>query len=324
MKYQKIDYKNIEDILIIRTGAIGDIILFLPVLQAIRKRFSDAYVEMMGHRERLSLLEESHYIDKIVSIEDRDLFSLFVKDANPKDGLLQYLNRFDLIFSFIKEEDFLNNIKKYCRGKVISIPPFHPDGWKSHIIDYLLDSMAKYGIESNNKTPELHIGENTRKMARDFLKIQGINPVRDMIISIHPGSGSKKKNWPLKRFSEIAAWMREKYNAKILLIIGPAEEELEKEIFDAMKDLRPVIAKNLPLKLLSGLLASCRLYIGNDSGITHLTAALEIPTICLFGSTDPNIWGPKGKKVVILKGDMESITTDEMKKRIEVLMESEE
>ena len=320
MEQKRRDFKKIKEILIIRIGAIGDIILFLPVLQAIRKRFPDASIEMMGQKDRLSLLEESNYIDKIVSIEDKDLFSLFVKDAHPKDGLLQYLNRFDLIFSFIKEEVFSNNIKKFCKGGVISIPPFPPDERKGHVIDYLLDSLKKYGIESDNKTPELYIGEDTKKMAEDFLKTQGINPIQDTIFAIHPGSGSKNKNWPLKRFSEVATWMREKYNAKILLILGPAEEG----IFDAMKDMSPVLAKNLPLKLLSGLIALCRFYIGNDSGVTHIAAALGIPTIALFGPTDPDIWGTKGKKVVILKGDMESIATEEVKKRIEVLVESEE
>ncbi|HUU49605.1 MAG TPA: glycosyltransferase family 9 protein [Nitrospinota bacterium] len=324
MDQKKRDFEKIKEILIIRTGAIGDIILFLPVLRAIRKRFPDASIEVMGQRDRLSLLEDSCYVDKIVSIEDRDLFSLFVKDANPKDVLLQYLNRFDLIFSFIKEEDFSNNIKKFCKGNVISIPPFPPDEWKGHIIDYLLDSLKKYGIESSNKTPELYIGVDTKKMAEDFLKTQGINPVRDTIFAIHPGSGSKKKNWPLKKFSEVATWMREKYTAKILLILGPAEEGMDGEIFDMIKEINPVLAKNLPLKLLSGLIASCKLYIGNDSGITHISAALGIPTISLFGPTDTDIWGTKGKKVVILKGDMDSIATEEVKKGIELLVESEE
>lgn len=312
-----------ENILIIRTGAIGDMIHFLPVLEAIREKYPKAFIEMTGYKERLSLLEDTGYVDRITSIDDRDIFLLFSRDFHPVDSLVQYLGRFDIIFSFIRDEEeiFSKNMKKCFKGELVSVPPLLPEGKIQHIVDYLLDCLRVFNIEPSSRNPRLCVGPNTEKEAEDFLKSNHLYPL-DNIIAIHPGSGSREKNWDIKRFSEIGKWLVDTYQAKIILITGPAEELIYEDIRDAMKDISPVMAKNLPLKLLSGLIHSCRLFLGNDSGITHVAAALGIPTLSLFGSTDPRLFGPRGKRAVILsEGSMKGITEEAVKKEIEGLME---
>lgn len=310
--------KNPANILIIKTGAIGDTILFLPALEAVRQKFPEAFVEIMGHEERLSLLKES-----IVSIESRNLHSLFVEDARPKDRLSKYLHRFDLIFIFVKEAVFAENIRKFSKGQVVQIPPF-PEENNGHAVDYLLNALKGHGIEPKNRVPRLFAGADAKKSAVDFLKQHFTEP-GSPLAALHPGSGSRKKNWPLERFFEIGAWLKQEYEAKILLIIGPAEEEAEKVILDAMSDLNPVVAKNLSLEVLSGLLAFCRCFIGNDSGITHMAAALGISTVALFGPSDPHVWGPRGENAVILtppdpgsreQGFMDKITVERVKREV--------
>ena len=110
--------------------------------------------------------------------------------------------------------------------------------------------------------------------------------VRRDVIAIHPFSGSVRKNWPLDRFRELAT----RLSAPVEWFAGP-EEELEGA--HRIADLYE----------LAGRLASARVYIGNDSGITHLAAAAGTSVVALFGPTDPAIWAPRGERVRIVKGE---------------------
>jgi ADP-heptose:LPS heptosyltransferase len=107
---------------------------------------------------------------------------------------------------------------------------------------------------------------------------------RDAIV-VHPFSGSKSKNWPLDRFREAA----ERMPCAVEWVAGP-EQQLEGALrFESLCDLAEHIA-------------GARLYIGNDSGITHLAVAVDVPTLALFGPTEPAIWAPRGENVTVLRG----------------------
>lgn len=103
-------------------------------------------------------------------------------------------------------------------------------------------------------------------------------------VVIHPFSGSKQKNWPFANFQKIAA----KLAGKVEWLAGPEEELAGARRFDDLYDL-------------ARWMKSARLYIGNDSGITHLAAAIGVPTLALFGPTDPKHWAPRGDQVVVLR-----------------------
>jgi ADP-heptose:LPS heptosyltransferase len=109
-------------------------------------------------------------------------------------------------------------------------------------------------------------------------------------VLLHPGSGSPKKNWPLEYFQELA----QRLNATGLTTAfthGPAEDNLPLE-----NCLPP-----MSLPDLARTLASAHLYIGNDTGITHLAAAVGTPTLALFGPTNPTVWAPRGPHVHVLQ-----------------------
>jgi ADP-heptose:LPS heptosyltransferase len=110
---------------------------------------------------------------------------------------------------------------------------------------------------------------------------------------IHPFSGSARKNWPLDRFREIAARLPlpVRWNA------GPEEPLDGATRFDNLSDL-------------ARWLAGAQLYIGNDSGITHLAAAAGTPVIAIFGPSDPAVWAPRGEHVSVVSGQLENITAD--------------
>jgi ADP-heptose:LPS heptosyltransferase len=121
----------------------------------------------------------------------------------------------------------------------------------------------------------------------------------EQVLAIHPGSGSPAKNWDAKKFARVADWASER--CKVLLISGPAQDGVE-EVRRTMKKANPLVADNLPLLHLAAVFKASRAYLGNDSGITHLAASLGLPTIALFGPTNPAIWGPRGPAVQIVYG----------------------
>ncbi len=113
---------------------------------------------------------------------------------------------------------------------------------------------------------------------------------------IHPGSGGAAKRWPLERFAEVAR----RLDQPVAWVLGPAERE-DRACREAMETTGAVLDE-LSLEELSAALARCRLYIGNDSGVSHLAAALGVPTVAVFGATDPATWSPRGQRVTVVSG----------------------
>lgn len=123
---------------------------------------------------------------------------------------------------------------------------------------------------------------------------------------IHPFSGSPKKNWPLDKFREVADLLSTRMPVR--WCSGPAEELADATRFDDLGDL-------------ARWLARASLYIGNDSGITHLAAAVGVPVVAIFGPTDPRIWAPRGPYVAVLSH--ESCADDVARSALALLAEAD-
>jgi ADP-heptose:LPS heptosyltransferase len=120
-------------------------------------------------------------------------------------------------------------------------------------------------------------------------------------MALHPGAGSRLKRWPLSRFIELAQRLALEENTGQLIIEGPADNGLAEQMAQALPATKTIIVQSVPLNLLSALIGQCKAFVGNDSGIAHLAAALRVPTVVLFGPTLPQHWAPLGKHVVVLR-----------------------
>ncbi len=121
-------------------------------------------------------------------------------------------------------------------------------------------------------------------------------------LAIHPGSGSPTKNWPAATLAALAQRLRGELGLAPVVVAGPADD-LALSALLAHLPWAPVVLHNLPLVELAGLLMGAAGYLGNDSGPTHLAAMLDLPTLALFGPTDPAVWSPRGRRVRILHAD---------------------
>jgi heptosyltransferase-2 len=126
---------------------------------------------------------------------------------------------------------------------------------------------------------------------------------REAPVAIHPGSGSAAKNWPDERWRELMALL----DAPVLLVLGEAERERWTERFVAqcasLQRHRLEVAGRLPLPALAAALRQCRFFLGHDSGVSHLAAAVGLPCVLLFGPTDPAMWAPPGPQVRVIRRD---------------------
>ena len=287
-------------VLIIHTGGIGDLLLALPAMRVFRQAFSPDILELMGRPERLSLAAFDLEAKQIHSVDSGELSSYYLEGSSLSGRLSSFFAAFHTVLLFGKSLSrvFAENLKRSGVRRVILLPPFPPEGSRSHAAEYLLDSLRSADVEGENSQDPLRIPEDALAFGRHFWAGQG-REMRKPILAVHSGSGSPSKNWSPKNFATVIDWASRR--AGVLLISGPAEGK-GREVTEALKGEAPIILDNSPLIHLAAVLRTCSVYVGNDSGITHLAAWVGIPTVAVFGPTDPRIWGPRGQKVRIIIG----------------------
>ncbi len=286
-------------ILIIRSGALGDFVLTLPVLRALREAAPEAHVEVVGRPATLEVAHGRYYADAIRSIDRADFAPLFAPEGEPSPEVGAYLVAFDLILSYLPDRDglFRKNLERVGVRRLICGDPIPGPGETRHIVDRLAEPVEQEGIPVRDRVPRLFLNEADRRRAEAFLEASGVSAP---FYAVHPGSGGARKRWPPGRFARVAEAM----DVPVVVPCGPADEEVVARMISEMR-VAPVVARHLPLPVLAGVLARCQVYLGNDSGVTHLSAASGAPVVALFGPTDSRVWGPKGGRVRILQGDAE-------------------
>lgn len=296
-----------DSILIIHQGAIGDFILALPALASLRKAFPKAKCAIMGYPRILQLVHGRFYAEEIFSIDQKGMATFFVQNGALDLHLSQFFQSFDLVVAFGKDTGgvLTQNLKRVIKGHLLPVNSFPRWNEGVHVSDHLLEQLKAYGIPIQDRFPRLYLREEDRAWAGEFLTHKGLEGERkNRLIVIHPGSGSKKKVWPLKKFLSLLRSLKSRTDSKFLIILGPAEPPEIQRTFEGAREERVFVLKNLSLLQLASIMEGCRLFIGNDSGISHMAAALGLPTLVLFGPTDPRIWSPRGEKVVVLRREM--------------------
>ena len=299
--------ETVRSLLVVHQGALGDFVLALPALKTIREAFPLARAVIMGYPRILELVEKRFYADEIFSIDQKGMATFFVREGAIDLTLSEFFKRFDLIVVFGKDGGgtVVANLRRVCRGQVLPINSFPPWDEKVHVTDHLLKQLTSFGLRASDPNPRLHLNESDRKWAKHFWNNKGVTPEeQSKVIVLHPGSGSKKKVWPLERFVHLANTLQAHLGSKIFIILGPAEGPEVQRAFEGMRSTKFILAKGLTLLQLGSVMAGCRFYIGNDSGVSHMAAALGIPTVLIFGPTDERVWSPRGEKSFVVRREI--------------------
>ncbi|MCH8244149.1 MAG: glycosyltransferase family 9 protein [Planctomycetes bacterium] len=262
--------------LVVHSGGIGDFILSCPAIAALS---ADAPIELLGIQSRLDLAVEWGFARTAHDFDAVDFGTAF---TNPSPRLREFLGAFDRAVVWMRDDGAISRTFRACGiDRVDTYPGLPPDAWPGHASEYYLSCL---GLEASSTPPPWPLA-STDPFAYSY----------DIVI--HPGSGSPKKNWPLEHFLELAEALTAS-ERNTAWILGPAERD--SDMCRSLGDIDVVQASSLVE--LAHRLAKAKLYIGNDSGITHLAAAVGTPTTAIIGPTDPAIWAPRGTHVKCVRG----------------------
>jgi heptosyltransferase-3 len=294
-------------ILVIRGGAIGDFILTLPALKALREAHPGAHIEILGYKHIAVLAENRFYAQAVRSIEHGPLASFFAKNSELPAELKGYFASFDLIISYLYDPDrvFERNLHR-CGVENLLWGPAKIAEKSGHAARQLARPIEQLGITVADLAEEILLSVDDRRFAQEFLRSSS-----QSIVAIHPGSGSKEKNWPLENWIELVSGKGGSSKApaelgqmgkqfSLVVVSGEADKAQTAQLEHAWKDRDVRFAKNLPLPHLAAVLKHT-IFVGHDSGISHLAAAAGASCILLFGPTDPSVWAPRNENVHVLR-----------------------
>jgi ADP-heptose:LPS heptosyltransferase len=282
------------EILVLHPGALGDIILSLPALAALREGFHSSRITLAANVD-FARTAASGYADRTISLASLPIYRLHGREPLKEDDRAPWI-AYDRVLSWTGHgaPEFTSRFAGV--HKCVLVAGWRPDANESrHVARIFLDSLSPWLEPPQDLSPpRVRIDGGLRTEARAWLGRSGWKP-GDVLTALSPGASAETKRWPVSHFRELA--FRLDCRGTTLVVEGPAEPGLGRSLVEALGP-GSVLAR-LPLPMLAGVLSHCRLYVGNDSGISHLAAALGVPSIVLFGPTSPAHWAPLGARVAI-------------------------
>ncbi len=265
--------------LIVHRGALGDFILTWPAIHALREIFPDLLFVGVGRLEYMRLAIKLGLLDSCYHAESSGMIKFFAGLSIP----FEFDSLKGAVLWLSQGEGLVNFLKNAYSVPVVLIPPFPSKQMHVGMYHYL-------AVQS-------HFPIKARDTLVPYFPLELKN--RDYAL-IHPGSGSPAKNYDLWLYQELAEELRRTGYTEIYFVLGPVEDRATE------RSLAGENVKRLEdLEALAKLQAKASLYIGNDSGASHLAGVLGTATIVLYKITDPKIWGVLGQKVTNLKAQNE-------------------
>jgi ADP-heptose:LPS heptosyltransferase len=279
-------------ILVIRGGAIGDFILTLPVFAALRENFPQTQLAVLAYPHIAGLALAGELVDEVHSIEARALAGFFARAGTLDRALGEYFAGASIVLSYLYDPDhiFHENVARVSKAQFIAGPHRPEEHGKLHATEVFLKPLERLAIFAPDPVPRLPLPE-----AADPKLSYG------HWLALHPGSGSPRKNWPEQKWAELLRWLTNETGWNFLLIGGEAEEGRHRRLAASLPAARCHLADRLPLPELAHLLRECHAYLGHDSGISHLAAAIGLPSVVLWGETAERIWRPPGEHVTLVQ-----------------------
>lgn len=308
---------------IISPGAIGDCLLMLPLAKFMKDSLQLGGLDFVGHTDYISYFPGRTCIDGIRSIDSIEFHRLF---ANPgefsiEDGdeLVSSFTHYEWIVSFMGHghTDFEDNLifAVHCsRSAEITILPLIADGKnQNHISDFYIREFIKANpletkpSSGSNQDILVHAHISDITCGRKILESAGLNSLEKTVI-IHPGGGSGQKCWHVDNFCAVAEALSME-NIQVLFLLGPREQEhFDNKTTRHLRNVAKCVA-GLDMAEVVQIISCSDLFLGNDSGITHLAGAMGTRTLAIFGPTDTVLYKPLGPGVQLYTADLDSFTS---------------
>lgn len=318
-------------ILAIQPGAMGDFILSVPALRALRLGPGRNGMEIWAERGNLPLVEHPAYTDCVRPLAETGLDSYPVPAAT-----LQRIQAFEQVISWRGAGfDELRERVLAVQPGACFLPQFPPAGAPLHLAEFRAQQLApllagqEEALAALSAAPRIFFSSEDEQMAARLLGGQQTEtaargaagaaapppqPIQDPtgrtepprsraaqpLVVLHPGASSRRKQWPAAGFAAVAIEAAREWGARVLISEGPLDSEAAAEVLSLAAGSRAETLRVPNLRHLAAVLHRATLFVGNDSGIAHLAAAAGAPALIIFQATDPRLWAPRGRGVRVL------------------------
>lgn len=314
LKSVRIDKDSIHNILVIRTDRIGEVLLNIPAIRALKQSFNSSLSALVNPAVK-ELLVNTPEIDQILTFNEED----WNKGILAKLQLLRQLRqmKFDLAVILNPAKRF--HILTYLAGIPLRLGYSRKWGFllthkiedkkylgRKHEVEYNLDLVRLIGADTEDLQISIKVEPGDIQFVEDLLKRHRLED-KDLIVAIHPYSSNPAKCWPKENFAYVADELTTRFSAKVAAI-GGVEERGQAFKFISQTKHPPInLFGKLSLRQLAVFFQKCALLISNDSGPVHIAAAMGTPTLVIFGRNIPGVspkrWGPWGNGHIVLHKD---------------------
>jgi len=267
--------------LVIHPGALGDVLQAVPALRGLRAVAPAAPITFVGQPRLARLLVELGAVQQARTFDGFGLEALFVDAPTPAE-LAETVGGVGRIASWFGSRD-----ETYCRRlralapRAVIAPPVPDDD--TPVWQHLLGTLAAWDLAIPERVeplraPPLLAGDAPADAGRPRLVV-------------HPGSGGDWKRWPVERFAEVIRALRHRRGFEVVVHQGPADAEPAQRLLALLEGDATVLLQP-ELTRLAAVLGACRAYLGGDSGVSHLAAAVGAPSVVLFPPATYRRWTP--------------------------------
>lgn len=280
-----------KNVLIIKPGAIGDLLHLTPVIRALRDKFPDARISVLvGNKATASLFRDNQRVYETIIYDKKGEH----KSLSAFLALWRLLRRgrYDLVINFQRSNLkawFLASAAFPCRLLV-----YHKAKDRVvHAVANHLETLTPLGIATTDLELELFTSAEDDSFAETLLGDPAYAGKK--IICLNPGASNRIKCWSTERFASLADRLIDELDAKVLIVGGCDERDLADSICSGMKNTPLDMLGKMTLTQLGAVLKKCHVLVSGDTGPMHLATAVKTPVVALFGAIDPNRTGPVGK-----------------------------
>ncbi|MDP2915577.1 MAG: glycosyltransferase family 9 protein [Candidatus Aminicenantes bacterium] len=318
-----------KSILLFKLGGLGDLLVALPSFRLLRRAFPGVRLHLVGRNDYGELLRDAGVIDGVFSADDAAWAPLFEETGRLPEPVRSRLSRYDLVLGWFYKKG--TNLSSFSLGPSFRAFIYDPAS-RLTVSRFFFDRTAEliHGGRGPGLCPGVHFRREGSSLdelgapaasfeacchlpfSADGTDEERSSPSRlPSKVVIHPGSGSPKKCWPLERFLAVMNALR-KDGWSGALVTGEAEERMDENLRRTAFPpgwrwlIRP------PLFELAGLLRSGALYLGNDSGVTHLAAACGAEVVAIFRKDVEAAWSPFGGAVVLSAEEVAGISVEDV------------
>ncbi|MCP4622374.1 MAG: lipopolysaccharide heptosyltransferase II [bacterium] len=295
---------------------VGDVAMATPTFECIRQNFPEARLIGLIRRYARGVVEDGPWFDGVIEINDKTISGII--------KLVSHLRRLKPDLALILPNSFrsaliarlggVRRIYGYRRNGRTALLTGGPAPWRNNnritprpMVEYYMGICRWLEIDMPGQLqPRLFCSDATLAAGSRLIESYGITP-DDMVIGMNPGARfGSSKCWPPEYFAGLAEMIAKKWDCKIMLFIGPGEQDLGRQIVNLSRtkiiDTGP---DSVNLELLKPLIKRCQLLITNDTGPRHYAVSFDIPVVVIMGPTDPRYTNANLEKTIVLRRDIE-------------------